>query len=100
MLPMHYACYMHNFSYVDFMLDQFKDNKLELFTSKDSVDQSPFSLLFWQIGRVEYTSQIREKIKEYSLIIKKSENFEWIIRAYFPVVESFLPVKRIGKYQL
>ena len=40
----HYACHMHNFAFIDFMLENFSNNGIELLTCKDSINQSAYGL--------------------------------------------------------
>jgi len=88
---------MHNFAFVDFMVDHFAERSLELLTCKDAAGQTPYALLFWQIGRVEYKQATKEKLKHYTTsVVRRNEagNFAFISRAYFPVVDTFLTVAR------
>ena len=96
--PMHYACHIHNFAFIDCILEQFgQEYHFELLTCRDAMNVTPYSLLFWQIGRVDYSVQIREKIKWYTLnVVKKNDNFMFFSLAFFPVVKSFRPVAKIG----
>jgi ankyrin repeat protein/predicted DNA-binding WGR domain protein len=96
---MHYACHMHSFDFIDFILNHLNpSNRSEavLASYKDSFGQTPYSLLFWQIGRVTYNKKIRDKIKDYSInyLNKNTENMttdslsfylESISKAFFPI---------------
>ena len=94
----HYACHMHNFAFIDFMLENFSNNGIELLTCKDSINQSAYGLLFWQVGRVAYSKETREKIKDYTLsYVKKNNNFEFLSRAYFPLTDCFMSNQLTGK---
>ena len=96
--PVHYACHLHNFAFVDFALEQFKANSLELLTFKDTLGHSAYSLLFWQIGRVSYGAEAKDKIRGYTLnCTKKSDNFEFISKAYFPLTSSIWETPKSGK---
>lgn len=94
----HYACHMHNFAFIDFMLENFKNNGIDLFICKDSINQSAYGLLFWQVGRIVYSKETKEKIKHYTLnYVKKNDNFEFMSRAYYPLTDSFLSSPITGK---
>jgi len=97
---MHYACHMHNFAFVDFMVEQFKESSLELLTCKDVMGQTAYALLFWQIGFVEYKQNTKEKIKHYTEnVVKRNEaGFVYASRAYFPIVDSFLNGPKRGQF--
>lgn len=98
--PVHYACHMHNFAFIDFMCQHFDAAQtLELFTFKDSMGHSAQALLFWQIAHIDYSSQVRDRIKGYTMqYAKKSEDFESLSKAYFPLSEGFLEASpKIGK---
>jgi len=103
---MHYACHVHNFDFIDFVLNYFSSNvslKPEslLAAQKDSAQQTPYSLLFWQIGRITYTKAIRDKIKYYTMnFLNQSPEsmnsdcisfyLETVSKAYFPVNSSYV----------
>jgi hypothetical protein len=97
--PVHYAAHMHNFVFIDFLCKQISNQAmLDLFTFKDSLGHSAYALLFWQIGRIEYSDQVKDKIKAYTLTYaKKSDHFETISNAYFPLTNSFLESPKISK---
>lgn len=90
--PVHYACHMHNFAFIDFMCQHFDAAQtLELFSFKDAVGHSAYALLFWQIAHIDYSSQVRDRIKGYTMeCAKKSEDFESLSKAYFPLSGGFL----------
>ena len=84
----HYACARLNFDFIDFMHQLFPD----LLKQKDASQQTAFSLLFWQIGRVTYSSEHRVKIKAYA---NKSlnENIELLGKACFALSSPLDPGK-------
>ena len=89
--PLHYACHMHNFDFVDFVLSLpgggGSVSGEKLLTSKDAAYQTAYALLFWQVGRVAYTQAVRDKIKAYTSVHLKSSsnNLDFMSRAYFPL---------------
>lgn len=108
---LHYACFMHNFDLIDFIFEFLEKNflnlKPELLLSKylDKNKQSAYSILFWQIGRVNYTDQIKEKIKIYTFKYLTNNAIDSIAKANYPHVnipnfrgEDYLLNKRILDY--
>ncbi len=101
---MHYACHMHNFEFIDFILEQFSSSKNvnpeRLFTAKDQAQQTAYALLFWQVGRCTYAGKSFEKIKLYTdSYFKSNNNLEFISRAYFPLVQAFDSFDKVGLLQ-
>ena len=97
---LHYACCMHNFDVVDFILDSLDTPSLT--SPLDASQQSPYALLFWRIGRFVYSKEAKEKIKSYTLkhvldtslsassiaITDKCQILDKVSKAYFPFVKS------------
>lgn len=94
---LHYACFMHNFEIIEFILSYSSSSKHTpeylLTTAQDASQQTAYSLLFWQIGRVTFSKEDKEKIKlftnKYVLnntngFSSKAEKLEKVARAYFP----------------
>lgn len=101
--PVHYACHMHNFAFVDFVCAHYRAQALELLTFQDAAGQAAYALLFWQMGRVEYGEHVKDKIRAYTLShVKQGADLESVGRAYFPLTSGFLhtPTTKIGKLSL
>jgi hypothetical protein len=103
----HYACHLHNFEIIDFILNYLVTSPISLITPQsvltaqhDQVHQTPFALLFWQCGRIKYTNDILNKIKFYTQeYLKKVTNIEASSKAYFPVNSNVdFVLKQNGNY--
>ena len=90
---LHYACCMHNFDLVDFVFGFLSsDNKSSLLPTpesllkqhKDAAQQTAYSLLFWQLGRVVYSKETKEKIKSYTQKLESPASIENVAKAAFP----------------
>ncbi len=92
----HYACYNHNFDMIDFIFAYLSNGNGQLVSiesllksHKDATQQTAYSLLFWQLGRVNYPKETKEKIKLYtsSYITKGGgglNRLEQVAKAHFP----------------
>jgi ankyrin repeat protein len=97
---LHYACCMHNFEIIDFVLGSNTVSMVSHLTSiLDSNQQSAYALLFWRIGRGVYSKEAKEKIKAYTFkhVLNQSSGFtptdncvilEKVSKAYFPFVST------------
>jgi ankyrin repeat protein len=93
---LHYACYNHNFDMIDFLFGYLGNGSSQLVTAesllknyKDSAQQTAYSLLFWQLGRVDFSKEAKEKIKSYTGSYITSgggsiNRIEQVARAHFP----------------
>jgi predicted DNA-binding WGR domain protein len=88
----HYACIKHNFLILDYLFKVYTENPQDLLTSKDGLEQTAFALLFWSIGRVEFTVDIKEKILYYyktylQPVNNDSKRLNDSIKAYYNLID-------------
>lgn len=94
----HYACFMHNFLFIDFLFDYLSSYPLEsmsctdlLVNHKDAFNQTAYALFFWQLGRSVYSKHIRDKIVGYTKKYIESSDpnrLEQVARAHYPLLEQ------------
>ena len=89
---MHYACYKHNFLIIDHFFKSILEIAKQLLIAKDGLEQTAFSLLFWSIGRVTFTAEIKSKILNYYKIMSTtsadSKIFHENIKAFYNLIET------------
>ncbi|CAF0785252.1 unnamed protein product [Brachionus calyciflorus] len=85
----HYACFGLNFNFIDYLFSFLNSNlslphpSFLLGDLQDKHQQAPYSLFFWHLGRLIYTQEDLDKIKEYTIKFVY-ENREKLSQAFYP----------------